>query len=195
MKNGPDHDSLYRIAEDQGGYFTAKQAREVGFSWERLSYYADRKKFDRIVRGVYRLIHFPSSRFEDLYVAWLRTGPESVISHESALSVFGLSDVLPSQVHVTIPRTGSRRRRGLRLHTQQLDREDVVKREGLRVTGVPRTIADVAASGLSEEQVLQAIEEALELGLTDENALMEMAARRGGRPGALIYSAIEESKP
>lgn len=195
MKNGPDHDSLYQIAEEQGGYFTARQARDVGFSWERLSYYVDRKKFERIVRGVYRLIHFPSSRFEDLYVALLRTGSESVISHESALSVFDLSDVLPSRVHVTIPRTGSRRRQGLRLHTQQLDHEDIIKREGLRVTSVPRTVADVASSGLSEEQVLQAIEEAIELGLTDEDALIEMAVKRGGRPAALIYSAIKEGKP
>ncbi len=195
MRNGPDHDSLYRIAEDQGGYFTAKQAREVGFSWEWLSYYVERKKFERIVREVYRFIHFPSSRFKDLYVAWLRTGLESVISHESVLSVFGLSDVLPSHVHVTIPRTGSRRRRGLRLHTQQLDLEDIVKLEGLRVTIVPRTIADVASSGLSEEQVLQAIEEAVELGPTDEDELRKMVNKRGGRPAMLIYSVFESSKP
>jgi predicted transcriptional regulator of viral defense system len=194
MSNGPDHDALYQIAEPRGGYFTAKQAREAGFSWERLSYYVDRKKFERIARGIYRLIHFPTSRFEDLYAALLRAGPEAVISHASALAVYGLSDVLPSQVHVTIPRTGSRRRRGLRLHTQQLDRTDVVKREGLRVTSVPRTIADVATSGLSEEQVLQAIEEALELGLTDENALRKMADHRGGRPAAIIYRVIGEAR-
>lgn len=194
MSNGPNHDALYQIAEQRGGYFTAKQAREAGFSWERLSYYVDRKKFERIARGIYRLIHFPTSRFEDLYAALLKAGPEAVISHDSALAVYDLSDVLPSRVHVTIPRTGSRRRRGLRLHTQQLDPADVVKREGLRVTSVPRTIADVATSGLSEEQVLQAIEEALELGLTDEDALRKMADRRGGRPAAIIYRAIGEAR-
>lgn len=194
MNNNPDHDALYQIAEQRGGYFTAKQAREAGFSWERLSYYVDRKKFERIARGIYRLIHFPTSRFEDLYAALLRAGSEAVISHESALAVYGLSDVLPSQVHVTIPRTGSRRRQRLRLHTQQLDHADVVKREGLRVTSVPRTIADVASSGLSEEQVLQAIEEALELGLTDEDALRKMAGHRGGRPAAIIYRVIGEAR-
>lgn len=194
MSNGPNHDALYQIAEQRGGYFTAKQAREAGFSWERLSYYVDRKKFERIARGIYRLIHFPTSRFEDLYAALLKAGPEAVISHDSALAVYDLSDVLPSRVHVTIPRTGSRRRRGLRLHTQQLDPADVVKREGLRVTSVPRTIADVATSGLSEEQVLQAIEEALELGLTDEDALRKMADRRGGRPAAIVYRAIGEAR-
>lgn len=194
MSNGPNHDALYQIAEQRGGYFTAKQAREAGFSWERLSYYVDRKKFERIARGIYRLIHFPTSRFEDLYAALLKAGPEAVISHDSALAVYDLSDVLPSRIHVTIPRTGSRRRRGLRLHTQQLDPTNVVKREGLRVTSVPRTIADVATSGLSEEQVLQAIEEALELGLTDEDALRKMADHRGGRPEALIYMVIGEAR-
>ena len=194
MRDGPDHDALYQIAEQRGGYFTAKQAREAGFSWERLSYYVDRKKFKRIARGIYRLIHFPTSRFEDLYAALLRAGPKSVISHESALAVYGLSDVLPSQVHITIPRTGSRRRQGLRLHTQRLSHEDVIKREGLRVTSVPRTIADVATSGLSEEQVLKALEEALELGLTNEDALRKVADHRGGRPAALIYRVIGESK-
>ena len=53
----------------------------------------------------------------------------------------------------------------------------------------------MAASGLSAELVLQAIKEALERGLSDENALMEMAAKRGGRPATLIYSAFERSIP
>jgi predicted transcriptional regulator of viral defense system len=193
MKSGPNHTALYQIAEQRGGYFTAKQAREAGFSWERLSYYVDRKKFERIARGIYRLIHFPTSRFEDLYAALLRAGPRAVISHETALAVYDLSDVLPSQVHVTIPRTGSRRRQGLRLHTQVLDDSDVAMREGLKVTSVPRTIADVATTGLADEQVLQAIEEALKLGLTDEDELRKTADKRGGRPAALIYSVIGES--
>jgi hypothetical protein len=30
---------------------------------------------------------FPSSRFEDLFVAWLKCGPRSAISHETALAL------------------------------------------------------------------------------------------------------------
>jgi hypothetical protein len=66
-------------------------------------------------------------------------------------------------------------------------------REGLKVTSVPRTIADVATTGLADEQVLQAIEEALKLGLTDEDELRKTADKRGGRPAALIYSVSGES--
>jgi len=81
-------------------------------------------------------------------VAWLKCGPKSAVSHESALALYDLSDVLPAGVHVTVPRTASRRRKGIRLHTSRLRPADVVKREGLPVTSVPRTIADVARAGL-----------------------------------------------
>ena len=106
---------LYEIAEQQAGYFTAAQALEAGYSRPLLSYYTKVGRFDRVHRGVYRLVQFPGSPYEDLFVACLRTGPDSVISHESALAVYELSDVLPGEVHVIVPRTASRRRVGIRL--------------------------------------------------------------------------------
>ncbi len=99
----PDYDQLYTIAEDQGGYFSAAQAGEAGFSWERLSNTAKSGGIQRVYRGIYRLSRFPASRFEDLHIASLRTGPDSVISHESALAVYDLSDVLPARTHIIIP--------------------------------------------------------------------------------------------
>ena len=80
MTTGPDYDRLYEVAESQAGYFTAAQGRRAAFSWERLSGNAKTGRFQRVSQGVYRLTHFPSSPFEDLFVAWLRTGPNSVIS-------------------------------------------------------------------------------------------------------------------
>lgn len=193
MSDGPDHDALYQLAESQAGYFTAEQARRVGFSWERLSYYARHGDLRRIVRGVYRLSRFPASRFEDLYVAWLRTGPDSVISHDSALAVYGLSDVLPSAVHVTVPRTASRRRPDLSLHTNKLSSDETSQRVGLPVTTVPRTVADAAASGMAEEQVRQAIEEALERGLTTAGELTAQVKKRGGRGARLVREVLQSA--
>lgn len=37
MNTELDYDLLYETAESQAGYFTTSQAREHGFSWERLS--------------------------------------------------------------------------------------------------------------------------------------------------------------
>ncbi len=198
MKNAarktPDHDALYHLAEQQAGYFTARQAARAGFSGERLTDYAKSGRFQRVAHGIYRLAQFPSSRFEDLFVAWLKCGPKSAISHESALALYDLSDVLPGEVHVTVPRTASRRRKGIRLHTNRLRPADVVKREGLPVTSVPRTIADVARAGLSEDHVARAIQDALERGLTTQQALLAEARRRDGRAARLIESCSVSAK-
>lgn len=188
----PSHQRLYEIAERQGGYFTAEQAAQAGFSWERLSDGSKKGLFERASQGIYRLSRFPSSRLEDLCVAWLRTGPLSAISHESALAVFDLTDLLPGGIHVTVPRTASRRRKGLHLHTNSLDTSDVVWREGLRVTSVARTIADLAASGLAEEQLRDAIEASLARGLTRAEDLWSQAEKRGGRAARLIHTVLRK---
>jgi predicted transcriptional regulator of viral defense system len=192
MTKRPDFNRLYKIAEAQAGYFTARQAHEVGYSRERLSDLSARDQFTRVQQGIYRLPHFPASRFEDLFVAHLRTGPNSVISHDSALAVYDLSDALPSEIHVIMPRTGSRRRDGLRLHTNKIDVEEVTRREGLPITTPSRTIADVIANGLDRELVRQAMEDALRKGLTTRAQLLEQADRHEGRVKKIIQEILEE---
>lgn len=193
-KTAPDHDQLYRTAEEQAGYFTTAQSEQFGFSRPLLTYHVRAGNFTRVAHSIYRLVRFPSSPFEDLFIALLRTGPNSVISHESALSIYALSDIIPGEIHITVPRTASRRRRGIRLHTNRLNPEDITWREGLKVTTVPRTIADVAAAGLAKEFVDQAIQEAIQRGLTDRDALLEMASLRGGRASRLIAEALAEER-
>ena len=190
----PDHKSLYRLAEQQAGYFTATQARQAGFSRSLLSYHVGTGRFERVRPRVYRLVQFPSSPHEDLYVAWLQAGPHAAISHDSALALYGLSDLLPHRIHVTVPRTVSRRRPGLRLHTKQLGSEDVTRYEGLPVTTVFRTLVDVTAAGLAEEQVRQAIQEALRRGLVAREALLRLTASRGGRIKRLVDEALCEGR-
>lgn len=190
----PDQDALYRIAEPQGGYFTSAQAAKSGFSRKLLWHYQKTHKFLRAAHGIYRLGRFPSSRFEDLFVAWLKCGPRSAISHESALALYDLSDILPGEVHVTAPRTASRRRKGIRLHTNRLHPADIVKREGLPVTSVQRTIADVARAGFSEDHFARAVSEALQRGLTTKKALLSEAKRRGGRAERLIRAYSDVSR-
>jgi predicted transcriptional regulator of viral defense system len=196
MNTKPDYDQLYEVAENQAGYFTAHQARGVGFSWERLSSNVKNGRFLRVAQGIYRLSHFPSSPHEDLFVAWLRTGKDSVISHESALAVYDLADVLPGKVHVIVPRTASRRRRGIRLHTSRLNPGEVTFREGLPLTTVPRTIADVILSGLADEEIHKAIHEALQRGLATREDLLGVARLRGGKVDRVIRHALEsEASP
>src|SRR5680860_460088 len=114
-------EALYRKAEAQSGYFTADQALEAGMSRTTLSHHArPRGRFERVATGLYRLRHFPASRNEHIMAAWLplrHTG--AVVSHASALELHELSDVIPTEVHLSLPRKrrGQRRRPGVRLHT------------------------------------------------------------------------------
>lgn len=175
------YEPLYAIAAEQAGYFTATQAGSVGFTPRRLNYYVRTGRFSRVSRGLYRLVLFPASPNEDLFVAWLKIGPQAVISHDSALALYELSDVLPGETHLIIPPTASRRHTGVRLHTTRLAREEVTHFAGLPVTTVLRTIADVAASGLAEELVMQAITQAVQRGLVTVDDLLDYAGERGGR--------------
>lgn len=192
MMTKPNHDQLFQIAKEQAGYFTAAQARYTGFSWERLSNSVKSGKFQRVARGVYRLSHFPGSRYEDLFIAWLVTRQNSVIFHESALALYELSDVLPGDIHLIVPRTASRRRKGIRLHTNRLEPDEIASRSGLPLTTVARTIADVIGSGIAEEQVRLAIQDALQRGLVSKDELAVQAERRGVRAKKVIQVNFHE---
>jgi predicted transcriptional regulator of viral defense system len=184
-------DTLYPIAEAQAGYFTTRQAQAVDISRVRLSRYAGSGQVQRVRRGVYRLAHFPRSRYEDLFIAWLEAGPDAAISHDSALMLYELSDALPAAIHLTVPRTASRRRSGLHLHTSQISPAEIVNFEGLPVTTVARTIVDVAVSGLADELVEQAVQEAISRGLVQPEELRTAAERRGMRVRELVNSALK----
>ncbi|MFZ2520379.1 MAG: hypothetical protein WA089_16895, partial [Anaerolineae bacterium] len=71
-----------------------------------------------------------------------------------------------------------------------LEPGDVTTYAGLPVTTVARTISDLAASGLPEELIWQAVLEALRRTLTTQEQLRAMAGRRSGRAYRLIEQIL-----
>jgi predicted transcriptional regulator of viral defense system len=129
--------------------------------------------------------------------AWLATGREAaVVSHESALDILGLSDVVPELVHLTVPR--ARRYRsaspGVAIHTttRRLGKSDVVVRDGIRVTAPARSIIDAAEAGTAPEQIMAAVGQALDRGMATESRLLGVAKTRGGRAERLVRQTLEE---
>ena len=103
MSDRVDHDALYRIAESQAGYFTAGQALAAGMDRSTLRHHARPDgRYERVRRGLYRFRHFPSSQHEYVVAAWLALPRSAVVSHESALELYELSDVIPNAVHITL---------------------------------------------------------------------------------------------
>lgn len=62
---------LYRIAEAQGGYFTAKQAASLGYASNKRGYHVQAGNWLREHRGIYRLALYPEPDRPDLILWWL----------------------------------------------------------------------------------------------------------------------------
>jgi predicted transcriptional regulator of viral defense system len=180
----PDHGRLYDTAASQAGYFTRAQARACGFSDALIHRHVESGRFIRIRRGLYRLRWFPDSPGEELAAVLLALGPQAVVSHESALGFHRLSDVVPSAVHVTVPRgmrwAAGRTPPGVVLHTARapVPEEDVIAMGALRVTRPTRSIVDAAEYGTAPEQIALAVRQALRLGLATVEELRRAAAGR-----------------
>jgi predicted transcriptional regulator of viral defense system len=181
----PDWDALFEIAQGQAGYFMTRQAASAGYSPQLLAYLGS-KKVERVRRGIYRLFHFPASDHEDLIVLWLWSEQAGVFSHETALTLHDLSDVLPGKVHLTLP-AGWRRRRlripsGLVLHFADVGDPDRASFAAVPVTAPLRTLRDCIEADVAPSLVHQAILQARRRGLitaADEARLHDELGGKG----------------
>ena len=156
-------------------------------------------RYERVRRGLFRLRHFPSSPHEHVVAAWLSLrGTPAVVSHESALELYDLSDVIPSAVHISLPRAkrGQRPRPGVRFHTleQPPGPSEVRLIMGMPVTSPERTIADSLQAGTQPEQIELALHQALDRGLTTPKRIRAAHAGRPARVSGLIEHALATAK-
>lgn len=165
---------LHEVAQSQQGFFTTKQAIRAGFSEKTHSYHVNARNWIREHRGIYRLADFPPPERPDLMLWYLwsqdrKEQPEGTYSHDTALSLHELSDIMPSKLHMTVPRDFRRNSRIpeiLVLHRAQLDPSEVQEVHGVRVTRVLRTIMDLLRSGhVDRSQLKLAVDEAIRRGL------------------------------
>ena len=181
-------ESLFQIAEEQQGYFTAKQAASAGYQLGSQAHHVKSDNWTRVERGIYRLARFPQSAEEQLviYSLWSRNRaghPEGVYSRQTALSLHELSDVNPARLHLTVPvafRRKTKIPKILVLHRANLGSQDIEQRQGFAVTRPLRTIADLAAAeSISRDLIEQALAQARQRGLVTVLEMSEL--RRQGQ--------------
>lgn len=110
--------------------------------------------------------------------------PNSVASHAAAAALWGLCD--PPQGPIEVTATDSRRARsGVRIHRGRLPRSELSFVDGIPVTGVARTLLDLAA--VTDARRLRRLAKQAEfMRLTDAAglaAILERYPRRRGRRG------------
>ncbi len=181
---------LFARAAEQSGYFTAAQAREVGYSYQAQAYHVEAGNWIRVGRGLFRLHEWVPDVHDELarWVLW--SGGVAVVSHETALQVHGIGEFESARVHLTVPAGFVRRDRAVVLHVGDLPVEDVQQGAGFQVTTPMRSLIDVAARGPDEEQLGRAIIDARSRGLVTLRRLRVRAEVVDPRAALYIERAL-----
>ena len=182
---------LYEVAVPQGGYFTAAQARAVGYPKQLQYYHVKRGNWVREDRGVYRLWEWPRGSHDDLIRWTLWSHGAGVVSHQSAMAVHQISDIMPAKISITVP-PGFRKRPppAIVLHRDRLSPHEIEQREGFRVTTPLRTLLDAARIAVDPERLSDAIRDAIRKGLVSDRHVEDAAATLRGAGAERLRDAL-----
>lgn len=185
---------LFNLASEQAGYFTAAQAKDVGYTYQAQAHHFAAGNWLRIDRGLYRLAEWIPDVHDDL-VRWsLWSRGRGVVSHETALAVHSIGEFESARVQLTVPANFTMRDDAVVLHHDELDAADVHDRTGFRVTTPTRSLIDVAASAPDEDQLARAVEDARQRGLVSVKTLRSRAEAVDARAALYLERALNRSE-
>jgi predicted transcriptional regulator of viral defense system len=179
--------ALLNHAQQQYGYLTPDDARELDIDPTQLRLMAARHTLEHLGHGLYRMPMVPVTSLDAYMEAILWTGRRGVLSHETALDLYELCDVNPSAIHLTVP-SGFRTRKAVpetyRLHRFDLDPAGVAWHESIPIVTPERAILGGIEQALGWQLIDQAIATARARGLITKPAAKRLAALRH-RPQAV----------
>jgi very-short-patch-repair endonuclease len=162
----------------------------LGFSRHEIRHLVRQGALHRIFPGVFTVGSPQLTREGRWMAAVLACGEDAVLSHRSAIALWGLRPPTNGATDVTDPTRSHRNQRGVRVHhTRSLDPRDRTMKHGIPVTSVHRAILDFAETA-SAQHVRLAIEMADRKELYDGYAMDELLARSPGRKGTKPLKAI-----
>ncbi len=178
------------LAAGQGGFVTRTQLGQLGIPPRTIDRWVASGTLPVFGRGIYRVF------FEDTLDALTRgaasTLPEAAVSHESAARAHGFSTPVARRASVTVPSWTTHRFPGVTVHRcLDLGSSHLVEVDGLRITSVPRTLFDLAAS-VSVSTLDRLVEEVILEGRTTVDELTETldSLARRGKPGTAALRAV-----
>lgn len=180
------YEALDRLTDVAGlyeGYFTRAESRAAGATDAVFEALVSEHKVEHVASDVFHLNHFAHSDHEQLIALWLQTDRRGVLSHDTALFLHEISDVLPRRRHITVPPgwdPGDRKLdANVVLHHAEVDEDEICWLGPVPYTAPLRTVRDCIASHLSPDLIEQAIADGLRLGMFTEADLLPLDVRQG----------------
>ena len=166
--------SLIELSINQGGYFTAHQALKLGYSYRAQSYYLETGYWVKEDRALYRVNFLPYQKDDELIKAYFWTRdkndiPQAVISHESAAMVHNIGEIIPNEIHLTVPKSFRKKPPNkYNLYKSNIAKNEIENKDFFKVTTPIRTITDLVHK-IDQEQLAKIIEDSYHKGLINQH--------------------------
>jgi very-short-patch-repair endonuclease len=176
------HVAIRALAERQHGVVARRQLLELGCGRGLVQGRIDNGVLIPIHRGVFAVGHARIGKRGQWIAAVLASGPGAVLSHGSAIELWGLRESFgPPEV---TRRSGGSPRAGIRLHqTRVLEDAEKAEKAGIPVTSIERALLDIAPR-LDNRQLERTLVAADQGGQLRWPELLRLAERTPMRPGA-----------
>jgi hypothetical protein len=139
----------------QSGVAGLGQLRALGFTKDDVAGMVGRRELWRVRRGVYADARSPMTPRGHLFAATLTFAPEAhaFFSHRTAAALLGVRELLVGQLELTIVAEHTPKHSPLRVHrvSRAPPAEEIVIRDGLRVSAAHRMLVELAARETPDE--------------------------------------------
>ncbi|MEG1561885.1 MAG: type IV toxin-antitoxin system AbiEi family antitoxin domain-containing protein [Raoultibacter sp.] len=156
MKKTGSRESLYSLASSQWGLFTSAQALVLGVNRIQLARMLGDGRIESVSYGTYRLAAGEETNHCGLKASWLSLYPkpsaferlrarpyDAVVMGRTAACMHGDTDMYETPYVFAIKKGKRTAREDVKLFPWEIDEQDIVIIEGLPVSSVERTIADL----------------------------------------------------
>lgn len=195
MKSASVDQLIGELCAGQWGMFTAAQARARGIERSNLAHRESDGRLERLQHGVYRLAGSSATPIDDLRAAWLSTNPSAlayertlnpdvIVGVAAAASVHGIGDIDPEPYKFFVKGRRQTQKGEIVYSQRAVESLDIAVRDGLPVTSIERTIADLLRDFGDISLVADALSDAIRRrGVIDEDRLAVLLSPLAGRYG------------
>ncbi|MBS1894731.1 MAG: type IV toxin-antitoxin system AbiEi family antitoxin domain-containing protein [Actinobacteria bacterium] len=183
------HEALADLATTQHGVVATWQLADLGYGRNAVAKAAKVGRLHRVHRGVY-VVGQRGITWEGRCMAAVLASYPSVASHLAAARLWGLLRYRPETMHIT-RRSPHPRKRPFVVHTADLARADLARRDHIPVTSLSRTVLDVAVTS-RPRTVRRHLQLADDLKIFDLREMEDLLERTKGHKGqAKVRAALD----
>ena len=180
--------AIARTAAKQNGNVTRRQLLDLGVTDDGIRRRVQAGRLFRVYAGVYAVGRPPITPQEWASAAVLACGPGAVLSHASAMALWGYWRQWDRPFEVTV--VGDRRPKEIRVHrSTTLRRRDVTWQCRIRVTTPALTALDMAPR-LNDRSLKRVVSNMLNSLWCNKDQFAQTVARHPGAPGANRIAAL-----